>query len=146
MSSGASAWSYLRKGATSNVPSGSILSRSGAALVQYHGSHNNSSAGDNSSRIIRPLKQDKWSKGKDGFLATDIWGAEPSTGASATPTVFLHQSEERMYLCAHQHKSLTLIFLIPVSSVLNGEQGLSTVKQQVLENVSLSIFSSCYIL
>ncbi|KAM5566936.1 vacuolar fusion protein CCZ1 [Rosa sericea] len=139
LSSGASSWSYLRKGATSNVSSSSILSTSGAVPEQYHGSHNNSSAGDNSSHVIRPLKLDKWSKGKDGFLATDIWGAEPSTGVSATPTVFLHQSEERMYLCAHQHKSLTLIFLIPVSSVLNGEQGLSTVKQQVLENVSLKL-------
>ena len=135
MSSGASSWSYLRKGATSNVSSSSILSRSGAVPEQFHGSHDNSPAGDDSSRVIQPLKQDKWSKGKDGFLATDIWGAEPSTGVSATPTVFLHQTEERMFLCAHQHKSLTLIFLIPVSSVLNGEQGVSTVKQQVLESV-----------
>ncbi|KAK9935394.1 hypothetical protein M0R45_022497 [Rubus argutus] len=139
LSSGASSWSYLRKGTTSNVSSSSILSHSGAVPEQFHSLHDNSPAGDDSSHVIRPLKQGKWSKGKDGFLATDIWGAEPSTGVSATPTVFLRQTEERMFLCAHQHKSLTLIFLIPVSSVLNGEQGVSTVKQQVLESVSLKL-------
>ncbi|KAJ6986460.1 F23A5.27 isoform 3 [Populus alba x Populus x berolinensis] len=44
-----------------------------------------------------------------------------------------------MYLCAYQYKSLTLILLVPLSSILNGEQGVSLVKQQVLENASLKI-------
>ncbi|KAM1299547.1 vacuolar fusion protein CCZ1 homolog B-like isoform X1 [Malus sylvestris] len=136
LSSGGSSWSYLRKGTTS---SSSSLVNPGAVPEQLHGSLDNSPAGDNSSRVVRPLQPDKWSKGKDGFLVSDIWGAEASTGASATPTVLLHQTEERMYLCTHQHKSLTLIFLLPVSSVLNGDQGVSAVKQQVLENVSLKL-------
>ncbi|CAN6550036.1 unnamed protein product [Malus baccata var. baccata] len=136
LSSGGSSWSYLRKGTTS---SSSSLVNPGAVPEQFHGSLDNSPAGDNSSRVVRPLQPDKWSKGKDGFLVSDIWGAEASTGASATPTVLLHQTEERMYLCTHQHKSLTLIFLLPVSSVLNGDQGVSAVKQQVLENVSLKL-------
>lgn len=112
------------------------MARPGGVPEQFQGSDVNSPAGDNNYRVIRPLQQDKWSKGKDGFLVTDIWGAEASNLISATPTVLLHQTEERMYLCAHQHKSLTLIFLIPVSSVLIGDQGVSAVKQQVLENVS----------
>ncbi|ONH95114.1 hypothetical protein PRUPE_7G053000 [Prunus persica] len=139
LSSGVSSWSYLRKGATSHVSSSSILARPGGVPEQFQGSDVNSPAGDNNYRVIRPLQQDKWSKGKDGFLVTDIWGAEASNLISATPTVLLHQTEERMYLCAHQHKSLTLIFLIPVSSVLIGDQGVSAVKQQVLENVSLKL-------
>ncbi|KAM1497463.1 hypothetical protein FF1_020511 [Malus domestica] len=136
LSSGVSSWSYLRKGATSHVSSSSSLARPGSIPEQLHGSLGNSPAGDKSSQVVRPLQPDKWSKGKDGFLVSDIWGADASTGTSATPTVFLHQTEERMYLCAHQHKSLTLIFLLPVSSVLKGDQGVSAVKQQVLENVS----------
>ncbi|CAN6549691.1 unnamed protein product [Malus baccata var. baccata] len=139
LSSGVSSWSYLRKGATSHVSSSSSLARPGSIPEQLHGSLGNSPAGDKSSRVVRPLQPDKWSKGKDGFLVSDIWGADASTGTSATPTVFLHQTEERMYLCAHQHKSLTLIFLLPVSSVLKGDQGVSAVKQQVLENVSLKL-------
>ncbi|CAB4316960.1 unnamed protein product [Prunus armeniaca] len=139
LSSGVSSWSYLRKGATSHVSSSSILARPGGVPEQFQGSDVNPPAGDNNYRVIRPLQQDKWSKGKDGFLVTDIWGAEASNLISATPTVLLHQTEERMYLCVHQHKSLTLIFLIPVSSVLIGDQGVSVVKQQVLENVSLKL-------
>ncbi|XP_068326652.1 vacuolar fusion protein CCZ1 homolog B-like isoform X1 [Pyrus communis] len=139
LSSGVSSWSYLRKGATSHVSSSSSLARPGSVPEHLHGSLGNSPAGDNSSRVVRPLQPDKWSKGKDGFLVSDIWGADTSTGTSATPTVLLHPTDERMYLCAHQHKSLTLIFLLPVSSVLNGDQGVSAVKQQVLENVSLKL-------
>ncbi|BFG38024.1 hypothetical protein CerSpe_242980 [Prunus speciosa] len=139
LSSGVSSWSYLRKGATSHVSSSSILAGPGGVPEQFQGSDVNSPAGDYNYRVIRPLQQNKWSKGKDGFLVTDIWGAEASNLISATPTVLLHQTQERMYLCAHQHKSLTLIFLIPVSSVLIGDQGVSAVKQQVLENVSLKL-------
>ncbi|EOY01351.1 F23A5.27 isoform 4 [Theobroma cacao] len=108
LSSGASSWSYLRKG-------------------------------DNRYRITRPLQHDKWFKGKDGFLSTDIWGMDAGSLNVTTPTVWLRQTEERMYLCAYQYRSLTLILLIPFSSILNGEQGVSIVKQQLLENASLKI-------
>lgn len=42
-----------------------------------------------------------------------------------------------MYILAYQHRGLTVILLIPVSSV-SGEQGIAMVKQQILENVSFS--------
>ncbi|CAI0387988.1 unnamed protein product [Linum tenue] len=77
----------------------------------------------------------RWFRGNDGFLASDIWGADNGSQTSVTPIVYLQLTEERMYLCAYQYKSLTIILLVPVSSILNGEQGLSLVKQQVLENV-----------
>lgn len=136
LSSGASTWSYLRKGTASHGATASILGQSGTVSEPFYGPGDLSPAVDNGYHVTRPLCHDKWSRGKDGFLVTDIWGMEAGTWIPATPTVLLHQMDEKMYLCAHQHKSLTLIFLLPVSSVLNGEQGVSTVKQQVLENVS----------
>lgn len=136
LSSGASSWSYLRKGTASHVATASILAQSGTVAEQFYGPVETSPVGDNGYRVTRPLRHDKWSRGKDGFLVTDIWGVEPGTWIPATPTVLLHQTGEKMYLCAHQHKSLTMIFLLPVSSILNGEQGVSMVKQQVIENVS----------
>ena len=86
---------------------------------------------------MRPLQSDKWSKGKDGYLVTDLWGAEVGTWVFASPTVWLQHTGEKMYLCVYQHRSLTLMLLIPVSSIPNGEQGVSAVRQQVVENVSL---------
>ncbi|GFP97216.1 vacuolar fusion protein ccz1 homolog [Phtheirospermum japonicum] len=79
------------------------------------------------------VQHSKWSKGKDGFLVTDIWGAEVNSLMPTSPTIWLHQTEEKMYLLAYQHRGLTVILLIPVSSV-NGEQGIAMVKQQILEN------------
>lgn len=133
LSSGESSWSYLRKGNASHVATASSLAQSGTVAEQFCGP---GETGENVYRAARPLCHDKWSRGKDGFLVTDIWGVEPGTWIPATPIVLLHQTGEKMYLCAHQHKSLTMIFLLPVSSILNGEQGVSTVKQQVVENVS----------
>ncbi|XP_012478902.1 vacuolar fusion protein CCZ1 homolog B isoform X1 [Gossypium raimondii] len=140
LSSGARSWSYLRKGNTSShVTAGSTLAPSGSVSEQFYGSQDTSPAGDNRYRVIRPLQHDKWSKGKDGFLITDIWGVDVGGSDVTTPIVWLQHTEERMYLCAYQYKSLTLILLIPLSSILNGEQGVSTVKQQLLENASLKI-------
>ncbi|KAF3432086.1 hypothetical protein FNV43_RR26825 [Rhamnella rubrinervis] len=139
LSSGASSWSYLRKGTASHVATASILAQSGTVAEQFYGPGETSPVGDNGYHVIRPLHHDKWSRGRDGFLVTDIWGVEPGTWIPATPTVLLHQTGEKMYLCAHQHKSLTMIFLLPVSSILNGEQGVSTVKQQVVENAALKM-------
>lgn len=132
LSSGVSSWSYLRKGSTGSNPTSVSLLDSLSVSEQFKE--------ENSCHVLRPLKHDKWSKGKDGFLFTDIWGVEVGGSLiSETPTVWLQQTEERMYLCIYQYKSLTLIFLIPVSSIFNGEQGVSMVKQQVLENASLRI-------
>lgn len=138
LSSGVSSWSYLRKGSTGSNPTSVSLLDSLSVSEQFKE--------ENSRHVLRPLKHDKWSKGKDGFLFTDIWGVEVGGSLiSETPTVWLQQTEERMYLCIYQYKSLTLIFLIPVSSIFNGEQGVSMVKQQVLENVSTLLLSRFFL-
>ncbi|GAV58489.1 DUF1712 domain-containing protein [Cephalotus follicularis] len=140
LSSGLSSWSYLRKGSSSSpVAAGSTLARSDSSPEQLYRSHGISPSSDNPYHVARPLQHKKWCKGKDGFLITDIWGVEDGSLISATPTVWLQQTEERMYLCAYQYRSLTLVLLIPVSSILNGEQGISLVKQQVLQNASLKV-------
>ncbi|XP_009117784.1 vacuolar fusion protein CCZ1 homolog A isoform X1 [Brassica rapa] len=122
LSSDASSWSYLRKGTGSSETS----STSGSIDSQHH--------------VIRPLQNDKWKKGKDGFLVTDVWGLE--TGGSpdsAIPIVWLQQRQERVYLLAYQYKSLTLLLLLPTTAVLNGGLSVSAVKHQVIEQASLRI-------
>lgn len=135
----ASSWPYLRKGNTAPQSAvESILASSGSVSKQIYGSRDTSPhGGDDSPHVVRPLQHNKWYKGTDGFLVTDIWGPEVGSVFSATPTVLLQQTEERMYLCVYQHKSLTLLLLFPINSILNGEQGIAVVKQQILENVSL---------
>ncbi|KAM7259405.1 hypothetical protein ACFE04_015146 [Oxalis oulophora] len=96
-------------------------------------------AGDQSVCVVRPLQPNKWRKGEDGFLTTEIWGIDSNSLTPVTPTVWLQQNGEKMYLCTYQYRSLTLILLVPVSSVLNWEQGLSSVKQQVIEHASSKI-------
>ncbi|XVF85570.1 hypothetical protein PTKIN_Ptkin17bG0127800 [Pterospermum kingtungense] len=140
LSSGASSWSYLRKGnSSSHIATGPTLAHTGSVSEQFLGSRDTSPAGDNRYHVARPLQHNKWFKGKDGFLVTDIWGVDVGSLNVTTPTVFLQQTEERMYLCAYQYKSLTLILLIPLSSILDGDQGVSIVKQQLLQNASLKI-------
>ncbi|GFZ15600.1 vacuolar fusion CCZ1-like protein [Actinidia rufa] len=142
LSSGLSSWSYLRKGnVSSHAATGSVSANSGAVLDQFY----RSSGGDPSYHIARPLQQDKWTKGKDGFLVSDIWKAEAGSSAAITPTIWLQKTEERVFLCTFQHRNLTLILLFPVISLLNEEQGISLVKQQVLENVSLSVLVIKYV-
>lgn len=131
-SSGGSTWSYLRKGNTS--------SQAESALDRLHGFQDASSVRGDNYRVVRPLQHGKWAKGKDGFLVTDIWGVEVGNLVPTTPTIWLQQTEHKMYLCAYQHKSLTIILLIPVTSMLNGEEGISMLKQLLLENVSAKIF------
>lgn len=141
LSSGVSSWSsYLRKGnVSSHAATGSVSANSGAVLDPFYRSHNISSGGDPSYLVARPLQPDKWTKGKDGFLVTDIWKTEASNSAPTIPTIWLQQKEEKVYLCVFQHRNLTLILLIPVTSIPNGELGISMVKQQVIENASLKI-------
>lgn len=113
-----------------------MLAHYGTISEQFYASRETSPTVDNGNRVTRPLLHDKWSKGKDGFLVIDIWGTEAGSSVPSTPTVFLHRTEDSMYLCSHQYKNLTVLFLFPVSSMVNGEQGVSVVKQQFLENVS----------
>ena len=127
LSSGTSSWSYLIRG-------------NAASHVAQHG-------GNVGNRVIRPLQHGKWSKGKDGFLETDIWGMGASGWVGSTPKICLFQTEEQMYLYVYQNKSLTLILLVPVSSVPNEELGISIVRQHILENVSwLSLLMDLIIL
>ncbi|KAG5041770.1 hypothetical protein GLYMA_05G240900v4 [Glycine max] len=140
LSSGTSSWSYLRKGSSaSNVATESNMAHPSSLSESFYGSSDISSGEDNHYHVVRPLQSDKWSKGKDGYLVTDLWGAEVGTWVFASPTVWLQHTGEKMYLCVYQHRSLTLMLLIPVSSIPNGEQGVSAVRQQVVENASLKI-------
>ncbi|XP_068478453.1 vacuolar fusion protein CCZ1 homolog B-like isoform X1 [Phaseolus vulgaris] len=140
LSSGSSSWSYLRKGSTaSNVATEFNMAHPNSMSDSFYGTSDISSGEDNHYHVVRPLQGDKWSKGKDGYLVTDLWGAEIGTWVFATPTVWLQQTGEKMYLCVYQHRSLTLMLMIPVSAVPNGEQGVSEVRQQIIENASLKI-------
>ncbi|CAA0838142.1 Protein of unknown function (DUF1712 [Striga hermonthica] len=140
LSSGVSSWTNSRKGSTAcNTFAGAVLANSGPVVDQYPNSHDTSPLRNHSYPFVRPLQHSKWSKGKDGFLVTDIWGADVNNLIPTNPTIWLHQTEEKMYLLGYQHKGLTVILLIPVSSV-NGEQGLALVKQQILESASLKMF------
>lgn len=141
LSSGVSSWSNLLKGKVSSHPAvGSVSVTSTTVSDQDNHGQDASFGGDRSYHFPRPLQHEKWVKGKDGFLVTDIWNAEGGSVGPSTPTIWLQQTEERVYLCTFQHSNLTLILLVPVSSVLNGELGISLMKQQVLENASAKIY------
>ncbi|CAE5964737.1 unnamed protein product [Arabidopsis arenosa] len=129
LSSGTSSWSYLRKGSVTPQ----ISSRSTSVLPLGSGGTLPSGNGSSTGRVIRPLQHDKWSKGKDGFLVTDIWGID------ATPTILIQKTQERFYLLTYQYKSLTLVLLVPTAAIVNGELDISFVKQQVIENASAKI-------
>ncbi|ESQ27132.1 hypothetical protein EUTSA_v10018445mg [Eutrema salsugineum] len=129
LSSGTRSWSYLRKGSSLSQ----ISSRSTSAQLLGSSDPLPSGNGNDACRVVRPLQHDKWSKGKDSFLVTDIWGKD------ATPTICLQQTQERVYLLAYQYKSLTLVLLVPSAAIVNGELDISFVKHQVTENASTKI-------
>ncbi|KAI3985735.1 hypothetical protein MKX01_030649 [Papaver californicum] len=140
LNAGTNSWSYLRKSNTASHVTGSILGNFGYPTEDIYGSRDTSPVGNGQRyQVPRPLQRGKWSKGKDGFLVADIWGTEMGQLSPATANMWLQQMEERMYLCVYQHKNLTVILLIPYSSMMKGEQGLSTVKQQILENAAVKI-------
>ncbi|KAL6575973.1 hypothetical protein OROHE_000444 [Orobanche hederae] len=130
---------FTKRKQVCNTFAGAVLANSGPVVDQYHNSRDTSPLRNHTYPLVRPLQHSKWSKGKDGFLVTDIWGAEVNDVSPTTPTVWLRQKEKKMYLLAYQHRGLTMILLIPVSSV-SGEQGIAMVKQQIIENASLKIF------
>ncbi|CAN1297313.1 Vacuolar fusion protein CCZ1 homolog B [Linum perenne] len=138
--SGASSWSYLqtKTNAGSQVSALSTISNSASVSDNIYRPHDTLTSQDH---VKRPLHHNRWFKGKDGFLASDIWGTGGENRTFSTPIVYLQLTEERMYLCAYQYKSLTIILLVPVSSILNGEQGVSLLKQQILENASLKLLT-----
>ncbi|KAK9118098.1 hypothetical protein Scep_016191 [Stephania cephalantha] len=140
LSSSTNSWSYLRKSTVSQVSTGSVLLTAGSAPGEIYASGDTSP--DNRSlryHVPRPLRRENWTKGKDGFLVCESWAAEIADPVSKTPTLLLQKTGERVYLCVYQHKNLSIILLIPVNSVISGEQWLSMMKQQLLENVSLKI-------
>ncbi|KAK1263758.1 hypothetical protein QJS04_geneDACA011985 [Acorus gramineus] len=119
LSSGTNSWSYLRRGTGgSNIAADSFLAKNGSTLGELQYTSHDTSPGRQDPRhnTLRPLQRDKWSKGRDGFLVTDIWGSEAGGMVPITPTIWLQQTEE-------------------LSSLINGEQGIFLVKQQFLENV-----------
>lgn len=118
--SNASSWSYLRKG--TSVSAG-----------QTSSSSNGTTAGE------RPLLREKLSKGKDGFVAADFTATEAHCAVPSTPILWFQQADECMHLCIYQHKSLTILLLVPASSVINGEEGITHVKKAILENASQKI-------
>ncbi|KAJ7561040.1 hypothetical protein O6H91_03G011400 [Diphasiastrum complanatum] len=84
-------------------------------------------------QVPRPLLQDAWSRDPDGFLSTDAWGAGARGGSAVIPSIWLQQSEERMQMVAYQHKALTLLMLLPTNASVGGVEGLSLLRQQLLE-------------
>ncbi|XP_073109939.1 vacuolar fusion protein CCZ1 homolog isoform X2 [Elaeis guineensis] len=144
LTSNTNSWSYLRKGTSApSVPANAAVSNAGSASEGYQHRSRDTSPGGQSQRyhIPRPLQRDKWSKRKDGFVVTDVWGAEVGTSIPLSPTLWLQQTEEHAYLCVYQHRNLTIILLIPVCSLINGEKGISLVKKQLLENASQKIIN-----
>lgn len=138
LSSNASSWSYLRKGTSVNAGPTSSSSNGTTPGERYHSrSRDTSPDGQNQMRHnFRPLLREKLSKGKDGFVAADFATTEVRGAVPLTPILWFQQAEERMYLCIYQHKGLTILLLIPASSLINGEAGIAHVKKQMLENVS----------
>ncbi|XP_010235140.1 vacuolar fusion protein CCZ1 homolog isoform X1 [Brachypodium distachyon] len=139
--SNANSWSYLRKGVYVNAGSTSSSSNGAATAERYHSrSRDTSPDGQNQMRHnFRPLQREKLSKGKDGFVAAEFATTEVRGAVPLTPILWFQQAEERMYLCVYQHKSLTILLLIPASSLINGEEGIAHVKRHLLENASENI-------
>ncbi|XP_011629376.1 vacuolar fusion protein CCZ1 homolog B isoform X2 [Amborella trichopoda] len=143
LSSVTSSWSYLRKSSSgaSQESVNPILANIGVPSEEVSHSSRDTSPNRQGQRhhVARPLQRGKWWRGEDGFAVTENWGSEIGNRIFYTPTVWLQQIEEHMHLCVYQHKSLTIILLISTSLLVNGEQGISFVKQLLLENASLKI-------
>jgi hypothetical protein len=138
LSFNASSWSYLRKGTSISAGPTASLSNGTTAGERYHSrSRDTSPVGQNQMHHnFRPLLREKLSKGKDGFLVSDFTATEVCAAVPLTPKLWFQQAEEHMHLCIYQHKNLTILLLIPASSLVNGEEGIAHVKKHLLENVS----------
>ncbi|GJN03553.1 hypothetical protein PR202_ga21009 [Eleusine coracana subsp. coracana] len=141
LSSNASSWSYLRKGTSISAGPTASSSNGTTAGERYHSrSRDTSPGGQNQINYnFRPLLREKLSKGKDGFVIADFTATEGRAAVPLTPILWFQQAEEHMHLCIYQHKNLTVLLLIPASSLVNGEEGIAHVKKHLLENASQKI-------
>ncbi|CAM0911573.1 unnamed protein product [Alopecurus aequalis] len=139
--SNANSWSYLRKGGYVNAGPASSSSNGTGAAERYHNRSRDTSPGGQNQmhHNFRPLQREKLSKGKDGFVAADFATTELRAAVPLTPILWFQQAEDRMYLCVYQHNNLTILLLIPASSLINGEVGIAHVKKHLLENASQNI-------
>ena len=119
LAQGTNSWSYLRRGPSED----------------HQHTANDSSIKRLNSDIPRALQPGKWSKGKDGFLLTDIWLTESGSSIASTPVVWIR--DQQMFLVIYQHRNLTIVLLIPSNSLVNGEKDLPFLKQQFIDNVGL---------
>ncbi|VAI27141.1 unnamed protein product [Triticum turgidum subsp. durum] len=141
LSSNGNSWSYLRKGGYVNADTTSSSANGAAAAERYNSRSRDTSPGGQNQmhHNFRPLQREKLSKGKDGFVAADFVTTEIRGAVPLNPILWFHQAEERMYLCVYQHKNLTILLVIPASSLINGEEGIAHVKRHLLENASQNI-------
>ncbi|GJN16196.1 hypothetical protein PR202_gb03158 [Eleusine coracana subsp. coracana] len=141
LSSNASSWSYLRKGTFISAGPTASSSNGTTAGERYHSrSRDTSPGGQNQINYnFRPLLREKLSKGKDGFVIADFTATEGRAAVPLTPILWFQQAEEHMHLCIYQHKNLTVLLLIPASSLVNGQEGIAHVKKHLLENASQKI-------
>jgi hypothetical protein len=84
------------------------------------------------------MKPDGWWKEVDNFLATDSWESDSRGAKALGPTVWLQHTNEQMRLCVFQYRTVTLIMLVPINSSVNGLDGLSLLRGQLLEKVCTS--------
>ncbi|VAI12862.1 unnamed protein product [Triticum turgidum subsp. durum] len=141
LSSNGNSWSYLRKGGYVNADT-TLSSANGAASAERYSSRSRDTSPGGQNQMhhnFRPLQREKLSKGKDGFVAADFVTTEIRGAVPLNPILWFHQAEERMYLCVYQHKNLTILLVIPASSLINGEEGIAHVKRHLLENASQNI-------
>lgn len=81
----------------------------------------------------RPMKPDGWWKEVDNFLATDSWECDSREAKALGPTIWLQHTNEQMRLRAFQYRTVTLVLLVPTNSSVNGLDGLSLLRGQLLE-------------
>ncbi|XP_040383061.1 vacuolar fusion protein CCZ1 homolog isoform X1 [Oryza brachyantha] len=141
LSSNANSWSYLRKGTSVHAGPTSSSSNGTASVERYRSrSRDTSPTGQNQMRhYFRPLQREKLYKGKDGFVATGSTTSEVRGAAPWVPILWFQQAEDRMHLCVYEHKNITILLLIPSSSLINGDDGIAHVKKHLLENASQNI-------
>ncbi|KAK1313075.1 hypothetical protein QJS10_CPA06g02115 [Acorus calamus] len=126
LSSGTNSWSYLRRGTGgSNIAADSFLAKNGSTLGELQYTSHDTSPGRQDPRhnALRPLQRDKWSKGRDGFLVTDIWGSEAGGMVPITPTIWLQQTEE--------HSSSTVAFMYLSTVSVMASQKILKVEQRL---------------
>lgn len=136
--SNATSWSYLRKGTSVHAGPTSSSSNGTASVERYRSRSRDTSPGGQNQmhHYFRPLQREKLYKGKDGFVAAGSTTSEVRGAVAWVPILWFQQAEDRMHLCVYQHKNITILLLIPASSLINGDDGIAHVKRHLLENVS----------